>query len=49
MTVNQPVDWLLANYQNAETIYMSYDILRRNTETVLQVSAVLAFRHFTVG
>jgi hypothetical protein len=42
MTVNQPVDWLFANYQNAETICMSYDILRRNAETVSQ------FWHFGI-
>jgi hypothetical protein len=46
MTVNQ-TDWpLFANYQNAKTICMSYDILRQNAETVSAVSAVSAFQYF---
>jgi hypothetical protein len=46
MMVNQTDRPLFANYQNAETICMSYDILHQNAETVLAVSAVSAFRHF---
>jgi hypothetical protein len=45
MTVNQMNRPLFANYQNAETICMSYDILRQNAKTVL---AVLAFWHFGI-
>jgi hypothetical protein len=48
MMVNRPVDWLFTNYQNAETICMSYDILRQNAKTVSQVLAVLAFQHFGI-
>jgi hypothetical protein len=40
MTVNQMDQPLFANYQNAETIYMSYDILHQNAETVLAVFAI---------